>query len=207
MGPLFNPVYWILGLVYLAIAAAVAAGLRMLVVSLRQRFRYGDEPWWIGPSTTAVSVLAFLLVFCGLCSWSFDGTPAPQCKPSENDLAGEWVPTGASLARMREAGYTVSVHSLAFNEDGTFVMTNMPDWWLDANGDASGGFYSGSGMWQLVKGGSGERWRVYLYFITLSGNETNLIAYALVGGDRPPCRLHFSLGDPDAGRTMIFEKH
>lgn len=63
---------------------------------------------------------------------------------------------------------------------------------------------SASGTWQVVK--DNEMWVVRLRLMKIQGQATTYGMIANVRGDRPPRLLHFTVGDPDAGKALAFRR-
>jgi len=93
--------------------------------------------------------------------------------------------------------------------DGSFTATNVPPWELDSPGmNFFSALVSGSGKWRIDSVGSiddGSRplkthWGVYL------DSDTAKMMPAGLTGQKPPYGLIFTLGDPDSGDAMIFQK-
>lgn len=100
---------------------------------------------------------------------------------------------------MRQKGdYDTSVQTNLFlKNDGTFELTNMPDWWSNAFGESRKGFESYAGNWTVSK--FGKVWTVELR--PVSGTR-----FANLLGQSPPYRLDFIIGDADENNSMIFMK-
>jgi hypothetical protein len=129
----------------------------------------------------------------------------PKSRPAEGDILGVWTLTSSSLQEMvREGGYEATNPTLIFKPDGTFEMTDMPDWWLDGFGRSTQTFYSGSGTWQID--GFFGRWEIQVYFVELTGYENGLVTSFLLDGAEPPYLIYTYLGDPDANRYMKFAR-
>ena len=124
-------------------------------------------------------------------------------KPNQSDLLGSWVPTAATIKELRErGGYIVSKHELIFRADGTFAMVNMPDWWKDGVGQSRGSFESGSGRWRFYK--DHNPWTVWAVELDF---PRFVIPNAIhLQGQKPPYLIHITVGDPDSGHYMLFEK-
>lgn len=206
MGPLFNIVYWFLGVVFLIIAALAAAAVGGIGFALTF-YIARDRTHKSKALSTAVAVLAGGLVgpviFCGLCAWSLNGPTGPRSKPTQSDIVGVWQASAGSLEAMRRGHYITSTHTLSFREDGTFEMVNMPDWWLQF-GKSSGGFISGAGTWTIVE--DQDQWKLQIRFTYLSAEPGGLVTYFYISGEKPPYRIYDYIGDADAGQTIVFEK-
>jgi len=126
-----------------------------------------------------------------------------RTKPDPSDLVGIWVPTDATIKDMKEKGdYTISIHQLILRADGTFQMINMPDWWKDGFGKSKKGFESSRGKWQLYE--DRNPWTVWA--IKLEFPNFLALNQIHVRRQKPPYWLHVTIGDPDSGHFMLFEK-
>ena len=124
-------------------------------------------------------------------------------KPNQADVLGTWVPTAATIKDLRErGGYAVSKHQLILRDDGTFAMVNMPDWWLDGVGQSRKSFESGSGKWRFYQ--DHDPWTVWAVELEFS---KFVIPNAIhLQRQKPPYLIHITVGDPDSGHYMLFEK-
>lgn len=201
MGPALNPFYWLYGLIFLAIAALIATVSFLFVRGRR-----------VSSSVAIVIALGiFFLIFCGLCQWSLSGPPTPWLKPAREDIVGLWK---MSLYSVREVYREVEqsdddknlFHTLEFKEDSTFVMANMPYWWLSNNSSTAIGFFdSGSGTWYIEKDGNGD-WSIRIYITVLNGQKTSLNKWLYLSGRQNPYTVFiWDLNDPDEG-IITFEK-
>jgi hypothetical protein len=152
-----------------------------------------------------MSGLALLLSGCINNGFEWSELSWTRTKPNLSDLVGTWVPTDATIKDMKEqGGYTISVHHLILRADGTFEMTNMPDWWKDGFGKSKKGLESGLGNWQLHEDPQGpwSAWAVELQF----PDNSVVLNQIHVRRQKPPYLLHVTIGDPDSGHVMLFEK-
>jgi hypothetical protein len=178
VGPLFNPIYWLFGLAFLVVAmcASIIAGfIAYIVSSLFSKKKLHNRGL---PITIAIVItpVVFCLTLGSLCQWSLSDPTNPRKKPASENIVGVWVPTPSSLQNMQEEGkYEISTHTLTFKKDETFVMVNMPDWWLNSFGKSTGGFYSGSGTWEITK--DRGRWKIRVHFTSLPGYRSGLITW------------------------------
>jgi hypothetical protein len=78
-------------------------------------------------------------------------------RPLETNLIGKWIPTSATLKDMRdEGGYSITSHELDLSADGTFSITNMPDWWKTPFGESRKVLESASGTWRVSQDSGGD---------------------------------------------------
>lgn len=200
--------YLILGPIILmaAVSVAIASGFILYGVSFLLLSRPKEEARRVSLRIAKATVLGvFLLLTFYLCkSLSSEPTNPPRRKPAQEDIVGVWSPTPACLEWMQEeGGYRISAHTLTFRQDGTFKMTNMPDWWLNF-GDSSGGFYSGSGTWKIDR--VNDKWAVDVHFTSFSSYQNGFGTSFGLSGQKPPCRIYVRVGDPDDADLMVFER-
>jgi hypothetical protein len=207
MGPIFNLVYWFMGLLVLAVAffAAAIFGVAAYVITALVARRRGNTQ----PISLSIALFISLgvgtLTFCGLCQWSLSDPTIPRTKPAKEDIIGIWSLSPSSLQEMRMEGrYEISTHTLTFKDDGTFEMVNMPDLWLNF-GQSNQDFYSGSGRWEFVKNYQGY-WTVEVHFTSLPGYKNGLVTSFYVGQNEAGYYIYDFIGDPDSGDVIVFEK-
>lgn len=124
-------------------------------------------------------------------------------KPNQAELIGTWVPTAATIKDLKDrGGYAISKHELILRADGSFSMVNMPDWWTDSFGQSKKGFESGSGKWQLYQ--DRDPWTVWA--IELDFPKFTVPNAIHLRRQKPPYLIHITVGDPDSGHAMLFEK-
>ena len=150
-----------------------------------------------------MSGLALLLSGCINNGIEWSELSFTRTKPNPSDLVGTWVPTDATIKDMKEQGaYTISIHQLILRADGTFEMINIPDWWKDGFGQSKKGFESGLGKWQLYE--DRDPWTVWA--VELEFPNFVVPNQIHVRRQKPPYLLHVTVGDPDSGHVMLFEK-
>lgn len=200
--------YLILGPIVFAVAVsvAIASGFIFYRVSFLLSSKPKEEAQRVSLRIAMMTLLGvFLLTFFCLCqSLLSDPTNPPRRKPTQEDIVGVWSPTPACLKWMEEEGsYRISTHTLTFGQDGTFKMTNMPDWWLNF-GSSYGGFYSGSGTWKIDK--VDEEWAIDVHFTSFSSYLNSFGTTFGLSGRKPPYRIYIGVGDPDNADFMVFER-
>src|SRR5262245_27690321 len=132
-----------------------------------------------------------------------------RTEPDLHALVGTWTPTDKTLRDMKDRGhYAISRHELTLLPDGTFSMRNMPDWWTDVWGKSHRKIESGKGTWKIEEDsfvffGSLKR---TTYDVRLAFPEYGHYATLHLSGQKPPYQLHITLGDPDSGEYMLFER-
>ena len=133
-------------------------------------------------------------------------TPQPRVQ----DLAGTYLPTPETRDFIKNQGHYPSAKTfILLSRNGTFRFSNVPDCWHTESGDSRGLFDSGSGRWNVEK--SQEWWDVGLDFTNTAGFHSEqlpngLATFIQLSGQKPPYRLHLTVGDPDGGKALDFER-
>ena len=124
-----------------------------------------------------------------------------RSKPDEEDLIGTWTATKGTIRDIKDrGGYSQSDPKLILSADGTCTVTDMPDWWRGGFGESHKQFESGSGKWNIEK--DENVWKIYVLALKLpAGHQAVHLAR-----QKPPYQLHITLGDPDSGNYMLFER-
>jgi len=149
------------------------------------------------------AILATLLLGGCSCGIELSELTFTRTKPDRSDLVGTWIPTANTIKDMKErGGYAISNHELTLQVDGSFTMTNMPDWWTDGFGESKTNFVSGSGTWELDEEKIVRNWKVWRIFLKSPEFGTSIH----VRKQKPPYLIHITLGDPDSGLSMLFER-
>ena len=142
-----------------------------------------------------------LVVVCvaltSLSCTSFDGYT--KNKPASKDLWGAWQPDAKTTDNLKQRGRFNTDIPVIFNvkEDGTFALSNMPDWWEDSYGASHQLRQSYNGYWELQETGG-------LWVILLKYNEK--MKFFSILGSQSPYKFEAILGDPDSQNEMIFVK-
>ncbi len=161
-------------------------------------------------SNTGVQIIGIpmfgLLVLCCLGTWIWIGSTepaAPFWKPANQDIAGTYALDQRSVKELEKIGYphVRLVISISFNEDGTFMSTDLPDmFWLGGMGKQQQ--QSRSGTWKISKNADG-RWLLDLRFANLDDKNMNEGMVLYLSGDKPPYTIYESLGETNA---LVFER-
>ena len=79
--------------------------------------------------------------------------PLPWFEPTPENVIGEWqLATDTVYALEKWENFPVQEHALVFKDDGTFIMNNVPNFWIEWRTVSSGERYvTGSGTWQIAK--------------------------------------------------------
>jgi hypothetical protein len=132
-------------------------------------------------------------------------------QPRSNDLVGSYFPDVDTVALISKEGHYKTVSpSITLMNDGTIVITNIPDWWLTRSGEPGGGFDSGRGTWTVEK--HQDWWAIGVgfddtaQFSLLNRQPGGFATQMMLIGEKPPYRIHLTIGDPDAGMGMQFEE-
>jgi hypothetical protein len=147
-------------------------------------------------------IAPILLIACGHdCGGRRDPCPPPLSQPERAELVGTWSPTPDTLELMRDEGhYSVSQHFIRLDDDGTFAMNRMPDWWILMDSDR--GYYSGRGTWRLDN--PVGPWEILVLFLELNGASDRRAHTFNLTEKKGRLRLCFLAGDGDFGRYMFF---
>lgn len=123
-------------------------------------------------------------------------------KPAANDLIGVWQPTTKTKKDIIDNGhYPNTENTIILRADGTFSITNMPDWSEDGFGESKGKSLSYTGTWQLdvEKMGPWSAWSIWFK------TENMVFSYHL-SQQKAPYFIYITLGDPDSGHHMLFNR-
>lgn len=131
--------------------------------------------------------------------------------PKTADVAGDYVLDEASVRLVAEGGYASRATAIHLDADGSMTFTALPDWWHTDFGDPGGRFDTGRGTWEVEP--KQEKW----WKVTARIRETTPdspfqvergghFAEWVLADETPPYRLVLTLGDPDEGRAMVFER-
>ena len=147
--------------------------------------------------TQAQGFLALLVLALTGCTVDYT-----RSQPRENDLAGKWVLTPASIADMSKRGkYAISQHEVVLNPDHTFSATGIPDWALTIDGRSHKNFKAGSGAWSV----SPNDYDSTRYVVKLNFYRTSSLTFHIVHKTQPYL-LRCTLGDPDDGTALVLER-
>ncbi len=144
------------------------------------------------------AVVLCLIVSAGCISLPQNYT---RTEPDREQLVGTWVPDQATLRDLRErGGYdTTATIQVTLERDGSFQITNMPDWWDDSFGRSYKSFNSYFGKWEILHPQGAGIWQI-MFEDSRYRRPVDLL------NNTPPYRLYFIVGDPDEDRGMTFVK-
>lgn len=150
-----------------------------------------------------IVAVAVFLVGCQYNPFAHEFTTA---KPKEPELVGRYVPDRETTERLRTSlAVTVSPEAaLAINADHTFHATALPKCWIDQDFDCAQGTETWTGTWSLRR--NQEWWAVQLHIKSRNGQPTSYGMPAMLRGETPPYLVHLTIGDPDSGDALAFER-
>ena len=144
---------------------------------------------------------AFAAVACGYPTVSYD---SPRAQPTESDLVGKWASDSCYGLEDRFNDPIVGWPcSWSFDEDGTFAMTHVPEWFLTEEWQEARN--SGNGTWSIDRS-SEDRWVVRLDFESVNGQPGFFPRELDILGSQSPYSLLVFVGDADAGFTILFQR-
>jgi hypothetical protein len=131
-----------------------------------------------------------------------------RAKPDEKDLVGVWVANARSIEWLKEKGYAVaSPPSLEIRADGTFDMRAMPDCWrVFFDKEWKKVLESGSGKWSVQH--VQDWYALEMDFHHLNGKDwqCTFSNHFNLRRQKSPYMVHVTVGDPDSGDCIEFEK-
>lgn len=153
------------------------------------------------------AIIAMSLGLAGCCCFMFQGDPYyskyTRVKPDEKHLVGVYAIDGKSLDLARRWGADLTTSTIELKGDGAYVMKDVP---LLAMGTDRKQLTNESGTWTVDKH---QEWWVVSTQCEYT-NEKGQRATAFGGfnliGEKPPYVIHFTLGDPDSGDCVEFER-
>ncbi|MCP4371287.1 MAG: lipocalin family protein [Deltaproteobacteria bacterium] len=184
MDPALNPIFWLYWFFFLIIAALIAVVSFFLVKMSRVN----------SPLAVIIAMGVFILISCGL---PLIVPPSPRTKPSTEDIIGVWTVSTNSARK---------IQTLEFKENGTFVMINMPTWWLsNTAGPDDNLFDTGSGTWNLIKD-SDSGWLVKVHLEVVDEQNVDIEKKLYLMGSEKPYNIYiWYRNDPDEG-VLDYEK-
>ncbi len=146
-------------------------------------------------------ILALAAVACQYDPYSSEYTTA---KPSSTEMSGAYSLDSESQALLRDRFKVDSPPAkLVLNLDHTFEITQVPSCWRKDSVCTSATEHA-RGNWTIAR--DQEWWSVSLICTEISGEQTEYGLAAKVRGDQPPRLIHFTIGDPDTGEALSFQK-
>lgn len=147
-----------------------------------------------------------VLLICLLASVGCD--QAFTKKPQTADLAGTYqLSKGSTTFLLRRKAYkTVPVSTITLGTNSHVTILNLPDCATNGFGDSRGAFISGGGTWEVERGSPG--WVVTLDIDKSGSLHGGVYAgqWMAIRGKSQPYRLEVTIGDPDSGETIVYER-
>ncbi len=146
-------------------------------------------------------VMLGILVGCQRDPYAHEYTHA---EPTVAELSGRYGldSTTARFLSTRSA-QEVPDATLVLRSDGSFAATNVPGAWRsEATHPVDLEHFEGS--WTIAK--HQEWWSVQLRCTQINGLTKHYQLPVMVRRDAPPRLLHITLGDPDSGEALTFER-
>ena len=156
-------------------------------------------------------LLLFILVFLAQgCQYDPNAHLLTNEKPLAKDVAGRYILKSQTVALGGLSALQGRSSILDLRVDGTFIASNVPRWEFGSSPGTNffSTLISGSGTWRIGTVGavsdglnkSKLSWGVYL--------DSKSAKFMPVGftEQKPPYGLIFTLGDPDSGEAMIYER-
>jgi len=165
----------------------------MMVIDREDRMRTS-----IFRESILLSLIALLVSGCQFDPYTERYT---SVRPESADLAGAYRLTRESEVLIRERrGSPVPSSRITIRPNGAITFRDVPDLMTDFFADSSGALLSGAGTWRIERRQS-QWWALYVDL-----PEQRLWTEVLLIGDKSPYILHFTIGDPDAGDALQFER-
>ena len=151
-------------------------------------------------------LIAIVAVAFTRCQYNPFAHEFTRARPQERTVVGRYVPDRETSERLpRSSGVAVSDRtSLAIHADHTFAATELPKCWTEESFDCRPGTESWTGTWSLRR--NQEWWALQLHIKSRNGQPTDYGFPAMLRREAPPYLVHFTIGDPDAGDALAFER-
>jgi hypothetical protein len=154
----------------------------------------------------SLAAFAFLMQSCQFDPYTDFYTTA---KPVREDLVGRYRLTSQTVTADGLSAFEERPCEVELRNDGSFTATNVPEWKHDSAGDDFFAQLRGdSGTWSVDSVGSianGDQPPKTHWGIILDSKSEERAPFGLTGS-KPPFGLIFTVGDPDSGRALFFEK-
>lgn len=123
-------------------------------------------------------------------------------KPKDREIVGYWRTQNADAANNKEL-YTKDIPDsrIWFHNDGTFEGIDFPDL---STLTANTGVGAVTGTWKVAS--KDEQWELFIHFNKGGVINEELSTYFEMSQNKKDLVLVESLGDPVAGKKMLFEK-
>jgi hypothetical protein len=151
--------------------------------------------------------LLISIAICFLSSCQYDPyySQYASAKPTQT-FVGTYVPTKETKLLLAGMYKNVKKSSLELRSDSSFIIKNIASVWSPLS--TMGGFESVKGKWALVR--HQEWWAIDLTVESVRETDSNWSKkgfgmQAMLIGQHAPYKLHFIIGDPDAGKALQYE--
>jgi len=122
-------------------------------------------------------------------------------RPADQDMVGTWVLTEKSMKKIvKVRGYVPPPPRFDLRPDGTGTVTNFPHWYWDADSEVHFRLVSGEGRWRIDK----EKDVYTIYVLELELQDA--VEQVNISKQKAPYQFHVTLGDPDSGNYLLFQK-
>jgi hypothetical protein len=126
-------------------------------------------------------------------------------KPEREALVGSYILEKGSAQAFRDTFHVPAPPArLRLNRDGSFEVVAIPTCWRQAAADCTSATENVRGTWKVSR--SQEWWSVQFVCTNISGRESEYGVEGMIRRDEPPYLIHFTLGDPDSGEALAFER-
>jgi hypothetical protein len=152
-----------------------------------------------------IRIVAAVLLLAG-CQYDPFAHEFTNAQPRESAIVGRYVPDEETTERLKTAlGVTVShATSIAINPNHTFIATELPRCWIGQDFECAEGTETWTGTWSLRQ--HQEWWSVQLHITSRNGQPTSYGMPAMLRHEQPPYLVHLTIGDPDLGNALAFER-
>ena len=157
-------------------------------------------------SSVSKRLLLLAVVLLAGCQYDPFAHEFTSRRPAEDSVVGRYVPDSASGARLRSR-FKIEVSpftELVLNSNGTFVARGLPNCWFSTF-DCVTGSDGWAGSWTLQQ--HQDWWAVALRITARNGERMSSYHLpVMIRGERPPYLLHLTIGDPDSGDALAFQR-
>jgi len=126
-------------------------------------------------------------------------------KPTQIDMTGIWEVDKFSYDLIQEKGYERKKVELKLKENGTFEITNLPNF-INVFDQTTEKYVNTNGTWKIGKDFKGEKWVLNMSFdksnLYEKGMSTSYDLYIQEDG----IIIWNFIGDPDSGERFLYKK-
>jgi hypothetical protein len=127
-------------------------------------------------------------------------------EPTREELVGDYELNDETLNMLRRLGVQPPPQShLMLQDDGRFSMSDLPTCWRLFE-ECSSATESVSGTWRIEQDDENGWWTIRFHLLEIEGQPGDFGTPAHLRGDRSPRLVHFTIGDPDMGQALAFQK-